>query len=308
MGRDGDGQTRMADVSLRARLRAFSSQLVDTGTVKDVQLRIQAFVMHGNARTQITALIDTGAEVSLVKKDLFPADCFQISARPICLTGANSQTLQGGVNEALLTLEFAATDKESGREIQVRTPSLLYEAAIELDMILSYAWLAERGFDVCARRHGIQGTTEDRVIWIPGINKQERKAWSVCTLTKPPELVTVKPKRALDLFSGLGSATRVLKNHGYEVTTLDADPKYGADICANILDWDPTVFEPGHFDLIMACPPCTEYSRAMTMRPRRMDQADRVVQATLRAITHLQPEKWVLENPRGELKKRELLQ
>ncbi len=100
-------------------------------------------------------------------------------------------------------------------------------------------------------------------------------------------LVKVQPKRAFDLFSGLGSATRLLKQHGYEVVTLDSDPKYDADICVDILDWDPTVFQPGHFDVVMASPPCTEYSLAMTKRPRGLEIAEKIVKKTLVVIRYL---------------------
>ena len=282
---------------LRVQLRALTAESVKAGAVKDVQLRIPASVMHGQTSTQVMVLIDTGAEVCLVKKDLFPAECFQRSARPVYLTAANSQIVQGGSNEALLTLTFNAKDRDNGREVQVQTPSLLYEAAIQQDMILSYAWLAERGFDVCPRRHGLQSTTENRMFWIPGTVKNQRALVGTNLLTIPIGLVTVKPPRALDLFSGLGSAARVFRDHGYEVVTLDSDPKYGADICVDILDWDPTVYEPGHFDVVMACPPCTEYSRAMTRRPRRLEDADAIVQKTLHVIEHLKPKKMGAREP-----------
>jgi len=38
------------------------------------------------------------------------------------------------------------------------------------------------------------------------------------------------PKKALDLFSGIGSATKVLTEWGSEVTSVDIDPKYHPDI------------------------------------------------------------------------------
>ena len=57
--------------------------------------------------------------------------------------------------------------------------------------------------------------------------------------------------------------------------------------------------------MIACCPPCTEFSRALTTRPRRLEAADRLVQAALEIIDYLQPTFWFLENPRyGELRDR----
>ena len=43
----------------------------------------------------------------------------------------------------------------------------------------------------------------------------------------------------LDIFSGTGSVAKVHRDHGYEVITLDSDPRFKADIQTDILEWDP---------------------------------------------------------------------
>ena len=45
--------------------------------------------------------------------------------------------------------------------------------------------------------------------------------------------------------------------------------------------WDCALFPVGHFDMVWASPVCTEYSRALTMRPRRLEEGVM----------------WVIENP-----------
>ena len=68
----------------------------------------------------------------------------------------------------------------------------------------------------------------------------------------------------LDLFSGTGSVANVYKDRGFEVTTLDLDPKTQPDILANILEWDYAgTFQPGHFHTIFAAPhaPNTQWRR-----------------------------------------------
>ena len=105
--------------------------------------------------------------------------------------------------------------------------------------------------------------------------------------------------RVLELFSGTGSVGRAFEAAGWEVTSLDADLRTPADIHADILTFDCRVWHPGHFDVIWASPPCTEYSIARTTArtPRDFDLADRLVQKAIDAIIYLRPTVWWIENP-----------
>jgi hypothetical protein len=96
-----------------------------------------------------------------------------------------------------------------------------------------------------------------------------------------------------------------LQEAGFEVTSIDVDPKSQPTFCENILDWDFRQFPPGYFTLITASPPCTEFSRAKTIGTRDLDTADQLVLKTLEIVQYFQPERWWLETPRfGELPKR----
>ena len=116
------------------------------------------------------------------------------------------------------------------------------------------------------------------------------------------------PRLALELFSGTGSVRKVLEAKGWQVTSLDNDPKAGADITCDICAWDYTTFEPGHFEYVHASPPCTEYSRALTSRPRDLAVGDALVDKTLEIITHLRPRWWTIENPDSLMKTRPAMQ
>lgn len=136
-----------------------------------------------------------------------------------------------------------------------------------------------------------------------------------CTQTKPYILDQSFPqkspnkKRALDLFTGSGSVAHALRKEGFEVFTLDIDPKCRAHFTVDILHWPvETIFKPGFFQLVAASPPCTEYSNAMTCRPREMEKADLLVERTIQIIKFLKPAKWWIENPRhGKLSSREVV-
>lgn len=52
-----------------------------------------------------------------------------------------------------------------------------------------------------------------------------------------------------------------------------------------------------------ASPPCTEYTIALTTRPRNLKLANRIVRRTLKILRHFRPRRWFLENPQtGYLK------
>ena len=70
----------------------------------------------------------------------------------------------------------------------------------------------------------------------------------------------------LELFSGTGSVGRAFREIGWDVTSVDLNPKAGADYACDICDWEPP--EGVHYDHIHASPPFTEFSRALTTRPR----------------------------------------
>ncbi len=90
----------------------------------------------------------------------------------------------------------------------------------------------------------------------------------------------------LDLFSGTDSTAKVFGSKGYEVTTLDNNPRLQPNILTDIMGWnfvDALTFD--FFDVIIASPPCTEYSTAMTCRARDLEMAHQIVQGPLALLT-----------------------
>jgi hypothetical protein len=61
------------------------------------QLKITVTIELGNGATRkCEALIDTGAEVCLIRTGVVPSSTFVLAERPIRLVTANRQTLKGG--------------------------------------------------------------------------------------------------------------------------------------------------------------------------------------------------------------------
>ena len=100
------------------------------------------------------------------------------------------------------------------------------------------------------------------------------------------------------------------------MTTVDCDPKFGCTITADISTMVPRdLGYPGRFDFILASPPCECFSIAnvgthwevgpAAYRPKT-EAAERAVgllDHTLFLIRALMPSYWVVENPRGMMRK-----
>ena len=61
--------------------------------------------------------------------------------------------------------------------------------------------------------------------------------------------------------------------------------KFEPTILCDIRSWDYTTFPSGHFDVVWTSPVCTEHSRALTTRPRRIA----LVLSALEIIAHFDP-------------------
>lgn len=124
--------------------------------------------------------------------------------------------------------------------------------------------------------------------------------------------------RVLDLFSGMGGWSRAFKDRGHDVTRVELDPRYEADIHADILD-----IQPGEnysllsreWDIILASPPCERFSIASRgihwewsedgFVPRTLEavEATRLTMHTLYLLHALKPKAAIMENPRGLMRK-----
>ena len=113
--------------------------------------------------------------------------------------------------------------------------------------------------------------------------------------------------RLLKLFSGTGSVGNVASAMGFEVVSVDRDMPATHE--CDILDWDYKQYEHKYFDVLWMSPPCTEYSCALTTRPRNIEAANIIVQRALDILEYFEPRYWMIENPQtGKLKDQIIMQ
>ena len=98
--------------------------------------------------------------------------------------------------------------------------------------------------------------------------------------------MATKP-RALVLFKGTGIVDRSLEAVGFDVDSLDLDPKCGATWTSDALQWESwRNIAPGTYSFIWASPPCQQYSCARTTAktPRNLVLADSIVAELLKSL------------------------
>jgi hypothetical protein len=103
----------------------------------------------------------------------------------------------------------------------------------------------------------------------------------------------------LDIGAGLGGASQSMRARGWDVVTVDVEPRFNPDIVADIRDF---VWHGARPDLVWISMPCTEFSRESMPWCRTGNEPDMsLVLAGKRFIETCQPRYWVMENVRGAL-------
>ena len=111
--------------------------------------------------------------------------------------------------------------------------------------------------------------------------------------------------RVLDLCCGRKSATGAFQKAGHEVVTVDINPKFNPDICADINELH--LESPGDYDFIWASPVCTDYTKANLPASWKCNGGKHtppdmcLFLNCYRIIRYLNPRWWVIENVRGSI-------
>lgn len=117
--------------------------------------------------------------------------------------------------------------------------------------------------------------------------------------------------KVLELFAGTASFGKVAFSRGHRVFTSDFDPQFETDYCVDIMKFDVSKvpFKP---DFVWASPPCESFSVASIGHHWNVDNTPKTqeavegmarVEKAIELIEQLQATYWVIENPRGKLRK-----
>ena len=121
--------------------------------------------------------------------------------------------------------------------------------------------------------------------------------------------------KTLELFAGSRSFSKVAEEYGFKTYTTDNQDFEKIDQVCDIFDFniDEALTELGGFpDIVWASPPCTTFSVASIGHHWNKDNTPKteeailgvkIVEKTIDIINELQPKYWFIENPRGKLRK-----
>lgn len=121
-------------------------------------------------------------------------------------------------------------------------------------------------------------------------------------------------KNVLELFSGNESFSKEARKRGFNTFTVDLEEDFEPDLCKDVLELtlDDIPFRP---DIIWASPPCKTFSVASIHyhwkggkcayipKTEKCKKGLDLVNKTLSFINKLNPKFWLIENPRGVLRK-----
>ncbi len=128
----------------------------------------------------------------------------------------------------------------------------------------------------------------------------------------------MKRLRALDLFAGLGGWSGPFRDRHHHVTTLDFEARFKCDFVLDILkvkSLSELERGRGRFDVVLASPPCERFSVMTISKNWRATRdgpvpitdgaklAMRVMRKTFALIDAYKPTYYVVENPRGMMRK-----
>jgi hypothetical protein len=117
--------------------------------------------------------------------------------------------------------------------------------------------------------------------------------------------------KTIELFSGTESFSNVMRRHRHHTFTVDIDPTFHPDICADVQALSVQEF-PYRPDILWASPPCAHFSVASIGRNWNRDYTPKssgarraidLMHAMLGLICELHPSWVFIENPRGMLRK-----
>lgn len=120
--------------------------------------------------------------------------------------------------------------------------------------------------------------------------------------------------KVLDLFAGLGGWSQAFRDRGHDVTRVELDTRFEAEIHADILTLQPKDL-PGPWDIVLASPPCECFSVASighhwtgghrAYMPKTVDawKAQALAAHTFDLVSRLDTRAWIVENPRGLMRK-----
>ena len=150
-------------------LELHAVRVVHTPQGDERQLHLKVCVRCGQEELVVDVLVDTGAQVSLVRRGLFKVESLQPSRRPVRLKVANGEILGCGTHEATISMEFLEHERLNRPDLAKRSTlsGNFYVADItDWDMIMGYDFMVGNAIGTLPHRATLVREDEECLTWL----------------------------------------------------------------------------------------------------------------------------------------------
>ena len=150
-------------------LELHAVRVVHTPPGDERQLHFKVRVRCGQEGLVVDFLVDTGAQVSLVRRGLFKEESLQPSRRPVRLKVANGEILVGGTDEATISMQFWEHECLNRPDLAKRSTlsGNFYGADItDWDMIMGYDFMVGNAIGALPHRATLVRGDEKCLTWL----------------------------------------------------------------------------------------------------------------------------------------------
>ena len=156
----GEGETEVAHVN---------------GIIAQKRSLILPMILYADRpyQTWVKVLIDTGCEVDLIHRGLIHKRHFRPATKRVRLVTANKTLLGGGIYTVDLDLGCKGVRMHDGNLNLLEFPTTLYEADINIDIILSFKCCRYYNIDITCGLYGLQFEYYDYQYFIQGMEEPE---------------------------------------------------------------------------------------------------------------------------------------
>ena len=162
-------------------LELHAVRVVHTPQGDERQSHLKVRVRCGQEELVVNALVDTGAQVSLVRRGLFKEESLQPSRRPVRLKVANGEIMGGGTHEATIRIEFWEGERLN-RPDWARRSTLcgnFYVADItDWDMIMGYDFMVGNAIGALRHRATLVREDDECLTWLSTDYARASSQWN----------------------------------------------------------------------------------------------------------------------------------